>query len=116
VFARVSTFRIHPGQQEAAIDYIREQILPGAQEMEGFKGPYLLLDRSSGKALMVGLWESEDAMRASEELLAVQNTGNAQSVGARELNVGKYEVVLSPEDGTKQEYFMCLEQISTASG
>jgi heme-degrading monooxygenase HmoA len=116
VFARVSTFRIPPGQVDQAIDYIREQVLPGAQGMEGFEGPYLLLDRTSGKALMVGLWESEEAMRASEELLALQHTGNAQSIGARGLNVGKYEVVLSPQDGTDQEYFMYLEQTPTALG
>lgn len=116
MFARVSTFRIPPGQVEEAIDYIRERVLPGAQEMEGFEGPYLLLDRNSGKALMVGLWESEEAMRASEELLAVQHDGNAQLVGARGVNVGKYEVVLSPEDGTEQEYPMCSVQTLTALG
>jgi hypothetical protein len=84
--------------------------------MEGFEGPYLLLEHTSGKAIMVGLWESEEAMRASEELLAVQHTGNAQHIGARGVNVGKYEIVLSPEDGSEQEYFMCLEQTPTASG
>ena len=98
MFARVSTFQIPPGQGEEAIDYIRERVLPGAQEMEGFEGPYLLLDRDSGKALMVGLWESEEAMRASEELLAVRHAGNAQRIGVKGVNVGKYEVMLSPED------------------
>ena len=116
MFARVSTFRIPPGQVEEAIDYIRERVLPGAQEMEGFEGPYLLLDRNSGKALMVGLWESEEAMRASEEQLAVQHAGNAQLVGASGMDVGKYEVVLSPEDGAKQENPMCSEQTLAALG
>jgi hypothetical protein len=54
VFARVSTFRVPPNQVEEAIHYIREQVLPGAQQMEGFEGPFLLFDRDSGKALMVG--------------------------------------------------------------
>ena len=83
MFARVSTFRVPPNQVEEAIHYIREQVLPGAQQMEGFEGPFLLFDRDSGKALMMGLWESEEAMRASEELLAAQHAGNTRTIGAR---------------------------------
>jgi heme-degrading monooxygenase HmoA len=103
VFARVSTFRVPPNQVEEAIHYIREQVLPGAQQMEGFEGPYLLFDRDSGKGLMVGLWESEEAMHDSEALVAAQHTENTQTIGARGVSVGKYEVVLSPEEGVRQE-------------
>ena len=84
--------------------------------MEGFEGPYLLFDRSSGNALMLGLWESEEAMRASEELLTVQYTGNTQFIGARAVNVGKYEVVLSPKKGVSQEGYLYSEQPLTTSG
>jgi heme-degrading monooxygenase HmoA len=103
VFARVSTFRVPPNQVEEAIHYIREQVLPGAQQMEGFEGPYLLFDRDSGKGLMVGLWESEEAMHDSEALEAAQHTENTQTIAARGVSVGKYEVVLSPEEGVRQE-------------
>ena len=116
MFARVSTFRVPPNQVEEAIHYIREQVLPKAQQMEGFKGPYLLFDRDSGKALMVGLWESEEAMRACEELITVQHTESTQTIGARGVSVSKYEVVLSPEEGVRQEDSLYSEQPLTALG
>jgi heme-degrading monooxygenase HmoA len=116
VFARVSTFRVPPNQVEEAIHYIRDQVLPGAQQMEGFEGPFLLFERDSGKALMVGLWESEEAMRASEELLVAQRAGNTRIIGARGVSVGKYEVVLSPDEGVRQEDSLCPEQPMTTSG
>jgi heme-degrading monooxygenase HmoA len=78
--------------------------------MEGFEGPYLLFDRDSGKGFMVGLWESEEA------LVAVQHTGNTQTIEARGVSVGKYEVVLSPEAGVRQEDSQYSEQPLAASG
>ncbi len=65
---------------------------------------------------MIGLWESEEAMRVGEELLAVQNAGNAELVGARGVNVGKYEIVLSPEEGFSREDYGYSEQPLTALG
>ncbi len=35
--------------------------------MDGFKGVVGLLDRQSGKSLSITLWESEEALRQSEE-------------------------------------------------
>jgi hypothetical protein len=42
-------------------------------------------------------------MRASEELLAAQHAENTRTIGARGVSVGKYEVVLSPDEGVRQE-------------
>jgi heme-degrading monooxygenase HmoA len=41
--------------------------VPSLQEVEGFEGVYLLVDRQSGKVLTITLWESEEALRESEQ-------------------------------------------------
>lgn len=68
MFARLSTYQ-SPAEQitDAAVEKIRAQVLPSLQEMDGFRGVLLLMDRESGKQISVTLWESEDALRASEE-------------------------------------------------
>ena len=53
MFARVSTFQGPPDQTAEGIRVAREQILPAARLMDGFKGIYLLFDRESGKSLSV---------------------------------------------------------------
>jgi heme-degrading monooxygenase HmoA len=51
----------------SAATSFREQVVPGVRGLSGGKGAILLVDPETGKALGVTLWESEDAMRASEE-------------------------------------------------
>ena len=58
-FPRAARRRIAPSP--------RGGILPRAKQMEGFKGMIALGDRQSGKTLGITFWESEVAMRASEE-------------------------------------------------
>ena len=67
MFARVTTLQASPDQVDAATRSTREEVLPAARQLEGFRGLITLTDRSTGKALAVTLWETEDAMKASEE-------------------------------------------------
>ena len=67
--------------------------------MDGFEGVYYLVDRQSGKALTIILWESEEAMRASEEEANRLRSESAESAGATVENVERYEVAISPEQG-----------------
>ena len=38
------------------------------RQMDGYEGAYFFMDRQSGKALPITLWESEEAMHRSEEV------------------------------------------------
>jgi heme-degrading monooxygenase HmoA len=90
MWARVSTYRGSPEQVEAAAARLPEQAL---QEMSGFERAYLLIDRESGNALTITLWESEDALRESEERanqLRSQVTDDLGATGAP--TVERYEV------------------------
>ena len=68
MFARVSTLQGSPERMEQGISEYRDQTVPAARQQKGFKGAYLLVDRKSGKALSVTLWETEEDLRASDAL------------------------------------------------
>jgi hypothetical protein len=70
--------------------------LPRVQQLDGFEGVYYLVDRESGKALTIILWESEEAMRASEEEADRLRSVSAESASATVQDVERYEVGISP--------------------
>ena len=94
MFARVSTFQGPPDQTAEGIRLAREQILPAARLMDGFKGIYLLYDRESGKSLSVTLWETEADMQASEEAASRVRAQSAEVSGDEVIDVERYEVAL----------------------
>jgi heme-degrading monooxygenase HmoA len=64
MFARVSTFTGSPDREEATLG---GPIPAEIQAMAGFAGAYALANRETGKAMLVTLWETEEAMKASAE-------------------------------------------------
>jgi heme-degrading monooxygenase HmoA len=94
MFARVSTFSGDPqeiGQFESSLT---ESALPAARQIAGFKGVLAMVDRSSGKSLTVTFWESEQAMKDSEEAADRIRQDAAEASGEQILGVERFEVVL----------------------
>lgn len=90
MWARVSSYKGSPEQVDAAVARLPEQAL---QEMSGFERAYLLIDRGSGRALTITLWESEDALRESEERANQLRSEVADDLGTTEAPVVEsYEV------------------------
>jgi heme-degrading monooxygenase HmoA len=94
VYARVSIFEGSADQLDEMLRQAREQVLPWAKQMDGFKGLIALGDRQSGKTLGITLWESEEAMHASEEDANRMRTETAEASGEQVAGVERYEVGL----------------------
>ena len=94
MFARVSTFQGPPEAAEDGIRAVREQVLPAARNMPGFRGLLALIDRSTGKSLGVTLWATEEDMRASEAAADRLRSSSAQSGGGQVVSVERYEVAV----------------------
>jgi hypothetical protein len=93
--ARVSIFEGPPDMIDEGLRHAREVILPQAKEMDpGFKGIIALTDRQSGKLLGITFWESEEAMRASEEAANRLREESAEAGGGTVAGVERYEVGL----------------------
>ena len=93
MWARVTRFEGSPDRVDEGIRMIEEQTIPQARALPGFQGGYWCLDRQSGKGLAVTLWESEDALRQTEERAAQMRADAAEVAQAPEMQVEAYEVV-----------------------
>ncbi len=63
--------------------------------MEGFEGFVALGDRQSGRVLGVAFWESEEALRATEQAVSGVRSGAAEASGGTVASVGEYEVLVN---------------------
>jgi heme-degrading monooxygenase HmoA len=70
----------------------RELVKPSLRQDAGLKAAYWLVDREGGKAMIVTLWESEAAMRASEEARLKRQSAMTANTGAK-VTTQRYEVV-----------------------
>ena len=64
--ARVNTITGSPDQAEAGITDFKENVAPWIKA-NGGQGGILLIDRETGKAIAITLWNDEEAMHRSEE-------------------------------------------------
>jgi heme-degrading monooxygenase HmoA len=93
--ARVSTIQGAPDKVDDVTRQTQEQTLPQLQKMEGFKGFVALGDRQSGKMLGVSFWESEEALRATDEAVSSVRSGAAEAADGIVAGVEEYEVLVN---------------------
>ena len=67
MYARVTTVQVSPDKVDEAIRLWRESVMPAAKQQKGFKSGRLLVDRKTGRAVSVGLWETEADTQATGE-------------------------------------------------
>jgi hypothetical protein len=90
--ARLSTLDGSPGVVDELVHYAESTILPEARELEGWKGVIALVNRSTGECKLITLWESQQALRASEEAANDLRRRSADHVGDTIVDVQRYEV------------------------
>jgi heme-degrading monooxygenase HmoA len=95
MFARVSTYESRPEQLDEMHHEGVEHVLPALQMQHGFSGGLVLADRQSGKVLAVTLWESEQAMDATEDASHWLRIFGAEAGGGTISSVQRYEVFFS---------------------
>ena len=69
VYARSTTFHGRPDNIDAGITFIKSEAGPMLDKIEGCRGLSMLVDRETGHCIATSSWESEAAMRASDEQL-----------------------------------------------
>ena len=94
MFARVSTYE---ETEDSLAESLRRtpDVLQRVGAMSGFHGVYYLADRASGKTMSITLWETEEAMRQSEEAADQLRADEAAATGGKIVSVEHYEVVAS---------------------
>ena len=95
MYARLTTIEGAPEKMDDAKRHTQEQTLPQLQKMEDFKGFVALGDRHSGKVLGVAFWESEEALRATEQAVSSVRSGVAEAADGIVAGVEEYEVFVN---------------------
>jgi hypothetical protein len=96
--ARVSTYAGNPERLDEGIRYVEETILPEARgNLPGWKGVLWLADRTRGAAASISLWESVEALRASDAFADELRARKAEHAGERIVDVERFEVALALE-------------------
>jgi heme-degrading monooxygenase HmoA len=93
--ARVSKLEGSPERLDEGTRYAQEEILPQVRQIDGFKGVVSLVDRERGRTRLITLWESDEALRASEEQANQLRERAAEGAASRISGVERYEVALA---------------------
>jgi hypothetical protein len=92
--ARVSGIKATPETVDDLVRYAEDTILPEARELDGWKGVIALVNRSAGKAKLITLWESQEALQASETAAEGLRRRSADHVSGEIGQVRRFEVPL----------------------
>ena len=92
MFARVSAYHADEDNQKL-LGAFQETIGP-LQQVEGFSHAYFLVDADTGRAVSMTIWESENAMQASEAGGEERRRRRSEISGASVDSVDHYEVGL----------------------
>ena len=101
MFARLVTIG---GRREQVDEFARigtEKVLPQLKRLEGFEGSLVLANRRSGEIVTVTLWESEEALRATEGVTYWLRAFSAEAAGGEVTGLERYEVVSSEAWGSR---------------
>jgi hypothetical protein len=93
--ARVTVLEGPPDAIDASVDKAREETLPKVRAIDGNVAAIGLADRGSGRMSMITLWDSADAMRASEQEADQLRERTADLGGQKITTVARYEVAIA---------------------
>ena len=91
MFARVSRYRADQAN-DRLLEGFQDTIGP-LQQVDGFSHAYFLVDRDTGTAVSITIWDDEDAMSASEAG-GEERRRERSEAGASVQSVDNYEVSL----------------------
>ena len=93
MYARLISFAgADPEKRDAAVQTIRETVVPMLRQYDGFAGYIALYDGQNRRAKAVLLWESEETAEAAEQELVERRRQLASSVGLTVESADLYEV------------------------
>lgn len=77
--ARSAVVAVDVDKIDDAVKFWNEEQLPKYRDQSGYKGFTLLVNRESGKMFGVSCWDTEDAIRSSDEMAQRARSGLAEA-------------------------------------
>jgi heme-degrading monooxygenase HmoA len=96
MFARMTRWEFQPSpeQVEKVVQRNRDQVMPAARALPGFRGFYSFVDPDHGTAVTLTLWESEETAQKSDEAANRLRAQTSQNTGITMISAERYEVAV----------------------
>jgi hypothetical protein len=98
VYARSTTINATPGSLDTGIAQVRDEVMPMLLDMDGCIGLSMICDRESGRCITTSAWQSEEAMRATDEELRPVRDRIAEMMGGGTPKVEEWEIAVLHRD------------------
>ncbi len=95
MFVRTSTWSGSQEELERWTQAVIEKVKPFVQGLPGNVGAYFVMDRESGEAMTITVWESEAAAKATDTAANQSRSRTMEGTGVNLVRKGQYEVVAS---------------------
>lgn len=82
---------VDPSKREEVLQAIRDRIIPGLQEIDGFVGFISLVDTENRRARSVVLWETRESAEEAERQFKSKREELVHSMGATVRSADLYE-------------------------
>lgn len=98
MYARSTTIMANLDRIDDGIALVDNELMSMMTHIRGCMGLSMLVDRASGRCIATSSWESEDAMRASNEQLQPVRQRLLDTLGADDLEVQEWEIAIFHRD------------------
>ena len=82
---------VDPSKREEVLGIIRERIIPGLKEIDGFAGFISLVDEENRRARSVVLWETREGADEAERQFAAKREEIVRGIGGTIRSADLYE-------------------------
>jgi heme-degrading monooxygenase HmoA len=94
MYARTTTVRGDPRAVDDGIAFVRNDVWPMVERMDGCIGMSMLADREAGRCIVTAAWASEDAMRASATEVQESRRQAAEVLRAETVDIAEWEIAV----------------------
>jgi heme-degrading monooxygenase HmoA len=98
MYARSSTIVAHPSAIDEGIAFVRDEVWPAMQSMDGCIGLSMVADRGSGQGIVTSSWHDLESLRASAEHVMPMRERAVQMMDAMTPTVQEWEIVSMHRD------------------
>jgi hypothetical protein len=85
---------VDPAKREDATAFMRERVIPGLKEIEGFAGFISLVDEENRRARSVVLWETRESAEQAESQFAARREEFVRGIGGTVRSADLYEAAI----------------------
>ena len=103
VHARSTTIQAQTSSIDDGIAYMRDDLMPELENIDGYVGISLLVDRESGRCIITAAYESEDAMRAAADKAKQLRAQATERFGGEVQKIEEWEIGVLHRDHQSRE-------------